>query len=70
MIRNKVSIERIINERHYQFICPTEASLSEVASVIDDIKKYVMERISEAEKSYQEKECSDCPEEKTKSGCR
>lgn len=66
MIKSKLSIERVINERHYQFLCPPEASLAEVASILEDIKKYVMGRIEEAEKKQeQEKE----PESKCKSEC-
>lgn len=54
MIKNKVSIERQINERQYQFIVPFEASLSEVLLIVDDIRKYVMDRISEAEKQSEQ----------------
>ena len=62
MIKNKLSIERVINERHYQFMCPPDASLAEVASILDDIKRYVMNRIEEAEKN-QDKESEKCKSE-------
>ena len=49
MVRNKVSIERQINERLYQFVVPSEAPLNECLAVVDDIRKYVIERCEAAE---------------------
>ncbi len=57
MIRNKVSIDRQINERLYQFLVPFEAPLNEVLIILDDIIVYVVDRIKDAEeKAKQENE--------------
>lgn len=55
MVKNKVSIERQINERQYQFVCPYESTLEECLMVIEDIKKYVVERLEDAKKQKEEK---------------
>ena len=49
MIRNKVSLERIINDRQYQFLVPSEAPLNECLAIVDDIRKYIVERCEAAE---------------------
>lgn len=54
MIRNKVSVERQINDRLYQFIIPSESPLSECLLIVDDVRKYIIERIEEVEKQSKE----------------
>lgn len=59
MIRNKVSVERQINERLYQFLVPCDAPLAECLIIIDDIRKYVVDRINEVEKQEQERKAAE-----------
>jgi len=54
VIKTKVSIERQINERQYQFLCPYEASFEEAIYIIDDIRKYFSERMEEVKKQQAE----------------
>lgn len=54
MIKQKISIERQINERQYQFLVPPEAALAEILAIVEDIKNYVVQRINEAEKAVAE----------------
>lgn len=56
MIKNKVSIERQINERLYQFIVPSDANLQECMMIVEDVKKYLLERLEEAKKQAEEAE--------------
>lgn len=56
MIRNKVSIERQIDDRLYQFVIPSDAVLSETLSVIDDVRKQIVNIIEIEEKKAQEKQ--------------
>ena len=49
MIKSKVSIERVRDERHYQFVVPSEAPLAEVLAVAEDIRSWVVERIRQEE---------------------
>lgn len=54
MIKNKVSIERQLNERLYQFLVPSDAPLAECLAIVDDIRKYIVERCQQAEKEAAE----------------
>lgn len=56
MIRNKVSIERQIDDKLYQFVIPFDAVLSETLSVIDDVRKQIVNIIEIEEKKAQEKQ--------------
>ncbi len=56
MVRNKVCIERQINERQYQFIVPSDAPLNECYVIVEDIKNYIVSRIKEAEEQSKESE--------------
>ena len=65
MIKNKVSIERQINERLYQFIVPSDASLSECLAIVNDVREYILSRIKEVEDGNNksvEKPSDDLPE--------
>ena len=57
MLRHRISLERQINERLYQFLVPYDAPLQEVAAIIDDLKLDIANRMVEAEKQQKEKEC-------------
>jgi hypothetical protein len=61
MIKNKVSIERQINERLYQFIVPNDSPLNECLMIVDDVRRYILERISEAEKQAAESKVENMP---------
>lgn len=55
MQRNKVSLERQINDRLYQFMIPFEApSWKEVLMIHDDIRSQVMALVQEEEKKAAE----------------
>lgn len=60
MFKTKVSLERIINEKHFQFICPSEASYQECLDIIKSIEEELQERlnaiVSEMKKSQEESE--------------
>jgi hypothetical protein len=59
MIRNKVAIEHQIDERLYQLLVPFEATLAELALVVDNMKAYVVSRIEVAEKEAAEKKAAE-----------
>lgn len=54
MQKTKVSIERQINERLYQFIVPYESDYNEVISILDDIRKSLVEQHQLALKKLEE----------------
>lgn len=54
MIKNKVCVERQINERMYQFLVPSEAAIQECIMVVDDIRKYLVEILQDAERKAAE----------------
>jgi hypothetical protein len=56
MIKQKVSIERQINERHYQFLVSVDAPLVEIISILEDIKSEMTGRL---EASVKEEESKD-----------
>ena len=45
MIKQKISIERQINERQYQFIVSVDAPLVEIISILDHIKQEMTGRL-------------------------
>lgn len=50
MIKQKISVERQINERQYQFIVPVDAPLMEIISILDNIKQEMTGRLEAASK--------------------
>lgn len=56
MLRHRISLERQINDRLYQFLVPYDAPLHEVAAIVDDLKLDISNRIAEVEKQQKEKE--------------
>lgn len=54
MIRNKVSIERQLDERLYQFMIPSEGNWNEVLSFAQEIGKYATDQIEAAKKLIEE----------------
>jgi hypothetical protein len=48
MIKQKVSIERQINENHYQLLVPVEAPIVQIISILDDIKAEMTGRLEAA----------------------
>ena len=57
MIKQKVSIERQINENHYQFLVPVDAPLVQIISILDDIKSEMTGRLQSSlpkEEKYEE----------------
>ncbi len=55
MLRHRISLERQINDRLYQFSVPFEAPLQEVAAILEDLKLDIANRIAEAEKHEKQK---------------
>ncbi len=56
MLKHRISLERQINDRLYQFSVPYEAPLQEVAAILEDLKIEVANRLVEAEKQCKEQE--------------
>lgn len=56
MLRHRISLERQINERLYQFLVPYDAPLQEICAILDDLKLDVQNRIAEAEKKQKDSE--------------
>ena len=62
----KISIERQINERQYQFLCNYESPLEEVRAILHDmfleIEKRIEHHTEEAEKAQKESQAICCQE--------
>lgn len=62
MLKHRISLERQINDRLYQFSVPYEAPLSEVSAIIEDLKLDIANRIAEVERQAKEKQEQKEPE--------
>jgi hypothetical protein len=51
MIKNKISIEIIREDRTYQLMLSPDSPLDECFDVISEIRKYILDRINELEGS-------------------
>lgn len=64
MNKTKISIERQINERQYQFFCEYTAPLEEVKAILQDMLGYIDGRIEhhkqEAEQAQKEAQAACC----------
>lgn len=45
MLKAKVSIEKVIDDKHFQFLCPSEASYQECLDILELIKTEVSQRL-------------------------
>lgn len=56
MIKQKISIERQINERQYQFLVSVDSPLVEIISILDDIKNEMTGRLEASVKAEESKD--------------
>lgn len=54
MLKHKISIERQINDRLYQFMVPYEAPMSEALAILDDVRLQLSKLMEEIQKSQSE----------------
>lgn len=48
MIKNKIFLEKSIENRIYQFSCDPNCSLGEIYDVLSEMRGYIIQRINES----------------------